>query len=197
MLRKLLKFFTGRLFISFVLISLQIWILVTIFSFAQNSTLWIQFLSALSILMTLVVVTRDLNPAYKIGWMLIFMSIPVYGGLFYLFFGNRKLNASLRARLEKLNIFYQKGVEGGTYSELLPMKALSSYSPTLARQAQYIANITGFPVWGNTEVEYFSSGEAWVLDVLSEMRKAKVFHFHGVFHHQRGGSLGLFPLGPA
>ncbi|MDX9825695.1 MAG: PLD nuclease N-terminal domain-containing protein, partial [Sphaerochaeta sp.] len=89
MLRKLLKFFTGRLFISFVLISLQIWILVTIFSFAQNSTLWIQFLSALSILMTLVVVTRDLNPAYKIGWMLIFMSIPVYGGLFYLFFGNR------------------------------------------------------------------------------------------------------------
>jgi cardiolipin synthase len=181
MLRKLLKFFTGRLFISFVLISLQIWILVTIFSFAQNSTLWIQFLSALSILMTLVVVTRDLNPAYKIGWMLIFMSIPVYGGLFYLFFGNRKLNAGLRARLEKLNIFYQKGVEGGTYSELLPMKALSSYSPTLARQAQYIANITGFPVWGNTEVEYFSSGEAWVLDVLSEMRKAKSFIFMEFF----------------
>jgi len=123
MLRKLLKFFTGRLFISFVFISLQIGILVNIFSFAQNSALWIQFLSALSIFMTLVVITRDLNPAYKIGWMLIFMAIPVYGGLFYLLFGNRKLNTRLRARLEQLNIFYQKGVEGGTYSELLPMKA--------------------------------------------------------------------------
>ncbi|ADY12729.1 cardiolipin synthase [Sphaerochaeta globosa] len=181
MLRKLLKFFTGRLFISFVLISLQIGILVNIFSFAQNSALWIQFLSALSILMTLVVISRDLNPAYKIGWMLIFMSIPVYGGIFYLFFGNRRLNARLRSRLEQLNIFYQKGVEGGAYSELLPMKALASYSPTLARQAQYIANITGFPVWGNTEVEYFSSGEAWVLDVLSEMKKAKSFIFMEFF----------------
>lgn len=181
MLRKLLKFFTGRLFISFVFISLQIGILVNIFSFVQNSALWIQFLSALSIFMTLVVITRDLNPAYKIGWMLIFMAIPVYGGLFYLLFGNRKLNSRLRARLEQLNIFYQKGVEGGTYSELLPMKALSSYSPTLARQAQYIANITGFPVWGNTEVEYFSSGEAWVVDVLSEMRKAKSFIFMEFF----------------
>ena len=114
MLRKLLKFFTGRLFISFVFISLQIGILVNIFSFAQNSALWIQFLSALSIFMTLVVITRDLNPAYKIGWMLIFMAIPVYGGLFYLLFVNRKVHSRLRASLEKHNIFYTKGVEGGT-----------------------------------------------------------------------------------
>ena len=67
MFRKLLKFFTGRLFISLVLISLQIAILINIFGFAQNDALWIQFLSGLSIMMALVVVVRDLNPAYKIS----------------------------------------------------------------------------------------------------------------------------------
>lgn len=181
MLRKLLKFLTGRLFISLVLIAFQIGFLVYIFSFAQNDTLWIQLFSALSILMTLVVVVRDLNPAYKIGWMLIFMIFPVYGGFLYLLFGNRRLNARLRKRLEQLNIFYKKGVEGGMYSELLPMQALSSYSRTLARQAQYIANISGYPVWGNTEVEYFPSGESWALDVLSELKKAKSFIFMEFF----------------
>jgi cardiolipin synthase len=177
MLRRLLKFFTGRLFISLVLISLQIGVLVNIFGFAKNNALWLQFLSVLSILMTLVVVIRDLNPAYKIGWMLIFITIPVYGGLFYLFFGNRRLNARLRERVEQLNTFYQKGMESGAYSQLLPMKALSAYSPTLARQAQYIANISSYPLWGSTEVEYFPSGEAWVVDVLSELKKAKSFIF--------------------
>ncbi|MGH0053171.1 MAG: cardiolipin synthase [Sphaerochaetaceae bacterium] len=177
MFRKLLKFFTGRLFISIVLISLQIAIVINIFGFAQNDALWIQILSGLSILMALVVVVRDLNPAYKIGWMLIFMIIPVYGGLFYLIFGTRELNARLRARLEKLEQLNRQGMEGGTYSNLLPMKALAAYSNTLARQAQYIANISYYPVWGNTEVEYFESGESWVKDVLVELKKAKSFIF--------------------
>lgn len=110
--------------------------------------------------------------------MLIFMTIPVYGGLFYiLFFGTRGLNARLRARLEKLEELNQRGMEGGAYSNLLPMKALSAYSRTLARQAQYIANISSYPVWGNTEVEYFASGEDWIKDVLVELRKAKSFIF--------------------
>lgn len=177
MLRKLLQFLTGRLFISIVLITIQIAILFAIFFYATNNTLWIQILSALSIIMTLVVVVRDLNPAYKIGWMLLFMFLPLYGGIFYVLFGNRRLNRRLRARLEALNTYYLKGVEGGVYSQLLPMQALGRYSNTLARQAQYIVNITGFPVWGNTEVEYFSSGESWVLDLLKELEEAQSFIF--------------------
>ncbi len=140
MFRKLLKFFTGRLFISLVLISLQIAILINIFGFAQNDALWIKFLSGLSIMMALLVVVRDLNPAYKIGWMLIFMTIPVYGGLFYILFGTRGLNARLRARMERLEELNLRGMAGGAYSNLLPMKALAAYSRTLARQAQYIAH---------------------------------------------------------
>ncbi len=66
MFRKLLKFFTGRLFISLILISLQVAILVNIFGFAKNDALWIQILSGLSIMMALVVVVRDLNPATKL-----------------------------------------------------------------------------------------------------------------------------------
>ena len=155
MLRKLLRFLTGRLFISLVLIVVQLATLFLVLFYVQNNAVWFQILSGLSIVMTLVVVVRDLNPAYKIGWMLLFMFFPVYGGIFYILFGNRRLNRRLRDRLEQLNVVYQKGVEGGSYSDLLPMRALASYSNTLSRQAQYIVNITGYPVWSNTEVEYF------------------------------------------
>ncbi|HQB89877.1 MAG TPA: PLDc N-terminal domain-containing protein, partial [Sphaerochaeta sp.] len=177
MLRKLLRFLTGRLFISLVLIVVQLATLFLVLFYVQNNAVWFQILSGLSIVMTLVVVVRDLNPAYKIGWMLLFMFFPVYGGIFYILFGNRRLNRRLRDRLEQLNVVYQKGVEGGSYSDLLPMRALASYSNTLSRQAQYIVNITGYPVWSNTEVEYFPSGEAWVIDLLEELAKAKSFIF--------------------
>lgn len=186
MLRKLLNFLTGRLFISIVLICVQLLLLFNILGYAQNNALWIQALYVLTIVMTLVVVVRDLNPAYKIGWMLLFMLFPLYGGVFYVLFGNRRLNKRLRERLEQLNIFYEKGVEGGAYSDLLPMRALERYSNTLARQAQYIVNITGYPVWSNTEVEYFPSGEAWLVDLLEELEKAKHFIFLEFFILAKG-----------
>lgn len=94
-MRKILKFLTSRLFISFLLISIQIGFFVLIGIYAQSYGVWFQLLSALSVLMSLFVITCDLNPAYKIGWMFLFIVIPIYGGLFYLLFGTHKLNRRL------------------------------------------------------------------------------------------------------
>lgn len=177
-MRKLLKFLTGRLFLSLVLILLQIAVLINIFGFAKNDTLWIQIFSTISIAMALFVSMRDhLNPAYKIGWMLIFMLLPLYGGLLYIFLGTRKMSPGLKRQLVAFNDFHDKGMENVSLSADLPMQALESYDPTLFRQASYITGISGFPVWSNTEVEYFADGEDWLLDVFKEIKRAKSFIF--------------------
>lgn len=177
-MRKLLKFLTGRLFLSFVFILLQIIVLINIFGFAEHYALWIQLFSAFSIMMAIFVSVRDhLNPAYKIGWMLIFMLLPIYGGLLYIFLGTRKLGPKLKRQLTAFNEFHDKGMENISLSAALPTQALESYDATLFRQERYITGITGFPVWSNTEVEYFADGEDWLLDVLKEIRGAKSFIF--------------------
>ncbi|HKM07639.1 MAG TPA: cardiolipin synthase, partial [Sphaerochaeta sp.] len=177
-MRKLLKFLTGRLFLSFVFILLQIIVLINIFGFAEHYALWIQLFSAFSIMMALFVSVRDhLNPAYKIGWMLIFMLLPIYGGLLYIFLGTRKLGPKLKRQLTAFNEFHDKGMENISLSAALPTQALEGYDATLFRQERYITGITGFPVWSNTEVEYFADGEDWLLDVLKEIKAAKSFIF--------------------
>lgn len=177
-MRKFLKFLTGRLFLSIVLILLQIAVLINIFGFAKNNALWIQAFYTLSIAMALFVSVRDhLNPAYKIGWMLVFMFLPLYGGLLYIFLGTRKLTPSLKRQLAQFDAFHEKGMENISLSAELPTLALESYDPDLARQERYITAISGFPVWSNTEVEYFGDGEDWLLDVLKEIRAAKSFIF--------------------
>lgn len=176
-MRKIVKFLTSRLFISFLLISIQIAFFILVGFYAQSYGLWIQLLSALSVVMSLFVITRDLNPAYKIGWMFLFIVIPIYGGLFYILFGTHKLNRRLRLRLDQLNASYIEGMEDGLFSNLLPIRALESYSPSLARQAQYISSISGDQVHVNTQVDYFASGEEWFEDVVMELQKAKHFIF--------------------
>lgn len=176
-MRKVLKFLTGRLFLSLVLIALQLAVLINVLGFAENNALWIQFFSTLSIGMALFVGTRDLNPAYKIGWMLIFMTIPLYGGLLYIFMGTRKMSPRVKKQLIRFNAFHDAGMENVSLNADLPTQALESYDTSLARQARYINNISGFPVWSNTEVEYFGEGEDWLLDVLQAIRGAKSFVF--------------------
>lgn len=177
-MRKLLKFLTGRLFLSFVLFLLQVAVLINIFGFAKNDALWIQVFSTISIAMALFVSARDhLNPAYKIGWMLIFMLLPLYGGLLYIFLGTRKLSPRLKRELNAYLAFHEKGMENISLSADLPTQALASYDVSLSRQEKYITGISGFPVWSNTEVEYFADGEDWLLDVLEEIRGAKSFIF--------------------
>ncbi|WP_320128010.1 cardiolipin synthase [uncultured Sphaerochaeta sp.] len=176
-MRKLLKFLTGRLFISIILVLFQIGVLVSVLGYAKHDSLWIQIFSTFSIVMALYVVTSDVNPAYKIGWMLIFMIFPLYGGIFYFLFGNRKMNMVMVRWFHEYNELCSKGMEKVPAHDGLPMKALASFDSNLARQGQYIANISGFPLWGNTEVQYFPSGEDWVLDVLEELKKAREFIF--------------------
>src|SRR5690554_393228 len=125
-MRKIVKFLTSRLFISFLLISIQIAFFILVGFYAQSYGLWIQLLSALSVVMSLFVITRDLNPAYKIGWMFLFIVIPIYGGLFYILFGTHKLNRRLRLRLDQLNASYIEGMEDGLFSNLRPIRALES-----------------------------------------------------------------------
>ncbi len=186
-MRKLLKFLTGRLFLSIVLILLQLAVLINIFGFTKNNALWIQIFSTTSIVMALFVSMRDhLNPAYKIGWMLIFMLLPVYGGLLYIFLGTRKMTPGLKRRLVAFNAFHEEGMENVSLSAELPRQALEAFDVTLSRQESYITGISGFPVWSNTEVEYFADGEDWLLDLLEEIRGAKSFIFLEFFIIAKG-----------
>ena len=48
--------------------------------------------SALSLLLALYIVKREENPAYKISWILVLGTLPLFGLLIYLVFGNKRLS---------------------------------------------------------------------------------------------------------
>ena len=64
--------------------------------------------------------------------------------------------------------------------------ALGKDAPHLKRQSDYIRNAGLYPIWKNTQVEYFPLGEDFWEALLRELRKAEKFIFMEYFIIQEG-----------
>ena len=56
-------------------------------------------MTALSVIIILFLVRKDENPAYTIAWMALIGITPVFGGLMYLFWGNKRPSRRMRRRM--------------------------------------------------------------------------------------------------
>ena len=91
-MKKLLRFLVSRVFWFSLLIILQIAVtailLLNISSFSASINAAFKLLS-LAVVVWLT--TKNDNPSYKITWIILILTMPLLGGLFYLKFGNKSM----------------------------------------------------------------------------------------------------------
>ena len=91
-LKSVFKFLSSRLFIITLLILIQTAILF--FAFYEIEQLGINIYIAfqvLSFIVTLFILNRDVNPAYKITWITFVLLVPFGGSIFYIVFSKTRL----------------------------------------------------------------------------------------------------------
>lgn len=177
MMKKLLKLLTGRLFISIVLIIVQLVMMVLAIDYLSTFKNVAPVFYTLSFLIVAFILFRDDNPAYKIAWMLPILVFPIYGGIFYLMFGNKKQYAMKSRKLKRLSERYHNALLNGPRQDAMVRKALQTMNPLFVRQSDYIFGTSEFPVWKDTQMEYFPSGEAFFDSLVEEMKAARKFIF--------------------
>ncbi|MFR1372468.1 MAG: PLDc N-terminal domain-containing protein [Eisenbergiella massiliensis] len=90
----------NRIVITVVLILLQIvWFVFMLEKLARYSSWITTAFTALSIAIVLYIIGKDDNSAYKIGWIVLIMTLPLFGGLLYLFLGDKKPSRNMRRKL--------------------------------------------------------------------------------------------------
>lgn len=168
MIVRFLKMLSSRVLITILLILIQAtWLLVLFTKLAMHAT-WIQVaLTILSLLMVLVVIKKDENPAYKIGWILLILIAPIFGGLFYLVFAGHQPIRWMRRKLEK-------GKEK-IRPHLLKEQPLPE--GRAAATMRYIQKYGPYPVWQNTETRYFPVGEKMYAQMLKDLKAARHYIF--------------------
>lgn len=124
---------------------------------------------------TFMIVNDNINPAFKITWILITMAIPILGGFIYLTFGEKRLLKSIR---KKLNTYYSiRFKDSMDLTRDYDIEDLNISDMNVYRQAKYLNETTGSPIFLNTETKYFESGEDSFNEYIDDLNSAKNFIF--------------------
>ena len=164
----------NRIVVTVVLILLQVvWFIFMLEKLARYSSWITTAFTALSIAIVLYIIGKDDNSAYKIGWIVLIMTLPLFGGLLYLFLGDKKPSRNMRRKLSaQHDIFRDTLIQEGELQDRLG-KVHGRASGTF----EYVRRVSDFPAYENTDVTYYPSGEEMFVDMLEELRQAKHFIF--------------------
>jgi len=157
-----------------VLIALQLGALYcAFFLLGQRMTVFYAFFRLMALVFVLQIIYRKENPSYKIGWIIVIMATPLFGGLLYAVFGKTRLSRRELRRMERVGREYLAAMEGA--EDLLP--AMTGEDPHGARMSHYIYRASGTPAFRRTETTYLPVGEVFYEHLLEELRRAKKFIF--------------------
>lgn len=178
--RKKASFF--RLFTAALLFLAQlaflIYALYSLNVFALSVYIVFQAISALT---AIGIVSNQSNPSYKIAWIVLILSVPFLGLLFYIMWGSGR-----NPRGTKRRIYSLKSMTVPLYKrdQDIEKDILSEY-PAQTRVTRFLTE-SGFPIYKNTETKYFPLGDSFFEALLEEIRKARKFIFLEFFIIAKG-----------
>ena len=164
----------GRM--AFVVLSLffQVgWIVLQVLKLNEYSAV----ISVLSSMMALAVVLRiygsSKNAAYKMPWIMLILAFPVMGLCLYLILGHSMVMRIMKRRIRDLSDEFV----GRLKQNPEVLQQLKEKSTSIANQCRYIWNYGGYPVCGNTDIEFFAEAEDGLKAQREALQKAKSFIF--------------------
>ena len=137
-------------------------------------SVWIYaILELLSFTVTLVLLARNDNPAYKIAWIVVIMALPAFGICIYLLFGANVLKKADMLRLARLERKYAPKKDEQVARDL----ALADSSGSAQTQANYLESAACARTFDKTETKYYPLGDLLFPDLLDALRSAEKFIF--------------------
>ena len=177
--------FRRRIFIIFLILVQLVFILFLI-DRTELAFRYVDFvLKGFSVLICIHILNRHEKSAYKLTWIFLILLFPIFGGPVYALFHFQASPRKLKRQMAEIN------------RRIRPLFSLAGDSlPDLAAeyreclpQARYLQAHAGFPVYKNTQTQYFSSGESFFAKALEEMEKAEKYIFLEFFILRQGKML--------
>lgn len=172
------KLFHNRVLITVILLLVQIyWLFLLLIRLINYSTVISLMFTILSISIVLFLVKKDENANYKIAWIVLVMVLPLFGGLLYVFLGDKRPSKKMR---EKFNRQRSKMMNTMPSDKELLSK-IEDENPRGIGTAKYISSQSKYSIYSNTQTKYYPLGENMFEDMLEALRNAKHFIFMEYF----------------
>ena len=83
---------------------------------------------------------------YEIAWIIPILLFPIFGGLFYIFFGGKKMSKREKKKLMAIGLKIQNAL----VPQPLVLEEIMLHDKGAVAQSRYIQNIAFFPPYKNT-----------------------------------------------
>ena len=181
------KVITSRILVTALMILLELWLMIRVFWRAvQYSGTIFSIFYILSILYVFYLITKDDNASYRMGWILVILTLPPLGAFLYMLWGDKKPGKKLRAKLKLSYLEMDRYLE----DDEATCEALAEVSQRAIATTRYIKKASRYPVHRNTHVTYYSLGESMFEAMLEAMCKAEHFIFLEYFIVEEGEMWG-------
>ncbi len=185
--RSLMSTLFSRLGLIVVLLLLQVGLLFSMFKwFAAFIPHIFGSTMLFNAIMVMVLLNSKADPSAKLTWLVVIMVMPLFGVLLYLYtrsdFGHRALRERIKTLARETHDILPQDPE--------TLAALHAADPGAAALARYTGRNGDQPVWQNTAVTYFPSGEAKFEALLDALEKARHFIFLEYFIISEGEMWG-------
>ncbi|MBP3366288.1 MAG: cardiolipin synthase [Treponema sp.] len=166
------KLLYSRMIFSFLLLLVQF--LIYFFFIIKYTPFFLYFAGAsitLSFCFLVYLANCDGKNEFKIAWLIPTMILPIFGISLYIYTKINTGNSLIRKRI---------AASKSQAHAFLPCQCwqnISSSFPEIADLASYIYESDCFPAYTDSSAEYFSCGELFLPDFLSELKKARQFIF--------------------
>lgn len=184
-MKKLLKFLSNKGVITALSLIVEIAIIVITALYLSGLAWWVYFcFTFLGVIICVYIISRNINPAYKIAWTFLILALPLFGALIYIFVGRQHVVRRVRKRMNKAcnveQVLLNETVALMTYEN---GGAVNSTGTNVSR---YVENASTYPVYANTKTEYFPLGDDFFPRFLEDLENAKKFIFMEYFIIARG-----------
>ena len=183
----LFRLIFSRIGLLVLMIALQLALVFFAFYLFQRYVPHLVVIQSLFVaIMVLYLINTRLDPSAKITWLIFIMIAPVFGTLFLLFtrtdLGHRKLRDRLRELMQQTK-------------DMLPQdpdvrNTLETADPEAASLGSYLALTGAYPIYSNTEVEYYRVGEEMFESLLTRLESAEKYIFLEFFIVEEGQMWG-------
>lgn len=180
---KLLRIIFGRTAFVILFLVIQLTVLFGAFQWLSDHVFYIYggFI-LLSTVVVIYIINKRQNPSYQLVWVIPVLVFPVFGALFYIFMEFQPGTRLIARRLEYLI----KETKPYLKQDEAVAERLSEESRRVSHLAGYMNRFGGYPVYGNTYVEYFPLGDDVYPRLLGELKKAERYIFLEFFIIERG-----------
>lgn len=182
--KKLFKFVASKGMITAFSFFVQVALIVLVVADLGRRWIWLfAVFYGLGIIVSFYIVSRDINPSYKISWTLLILMLPIFGAMLYLFIGRQHIARRIRKKM-----YISSSMEQVLLNETVANKMAGDVAdnPTGRGVADYILRSSSFPVYDNTLTKYFPLGDDFEEPFIADLKAAKKFIFLEYFIIETG-----------